>query len=116
MYQGLPDRDAILTIRLQNMIRFSILEFIPELSVIVAASQGARKCLVARIYFNVAQNKYELKPLATFPNSLDDHVPLSGMTILKISDKDSPIAQYAVLLLYQDAQVTSFVLTQKVSS
>jgi len=75
LYHGLPRASP----NLANIERLSIIFYIPELSVVVAASQGACSVLICRICRNLSSMTYSIEPEIRLPVVLQD-VPIAGMT------------------------------------
>jgi len=77
LYHGLPRAASP---NLANFERLSILLYIPELSVVVAASQGSCSVLICRICRNLSTMTYSIEPEIRLPELLKEDVPIAGMT------------------------------------
>lgn len=81
--------------RLAMVDRFSILHWIPEWSLLVAANQGLASILFITVRFNITSFSYELVPELRLPLDKDKDesfagFPLSGVDLYQVAEPSNP--------------------------
>jgi len=97
---------SISHLNLQIIERLSLLFYIPELSVIVAASQGCCAVIIARIFRDLSTMTYAIEPEIKLPYNTKEF-SVSGLTYYKfskvINGKTVPI--WRILILFHDSSL-----------
>eukprot|EP01116_Phalansterium_solitarium_P017678 TRINITY_DN4414_c0_g1_i1.p1 TRINITY_DN4414_c0_g1~~TRINITY_DN4414_c0_g1_i1.p1 ORF type:complete len:259 (-),score=30.37 TRINITY_DN4414_c0_g1_i1:53-829(-) len=87
-----------------HMERLSLIEYIPELSVVLVGSQGLCSVAVVRVVRNETTAKYELLPEQSLPR-IPSATPVVGMTVERHVSPVPMLSYFRVHILYFDRRL-----------
>jgi hypothetical protein len=109
-----PARIAhLIPVFFRHISRLSLIEVIPELSLLLVASQSDCKLIMIRIVRNESGTTYKLVPEKALPEYPNVY-PIAGLSVEKVSSNDcSVLPQYHVYMLCVDKTLHSFSISAK---
>jgi hypothetical protein len=99
---------------LRHMERFSMMSYIPELSVVIAASQGCCAVLIFSIVRNLKDMQYQLIPERRLPER-PIISPIAGMSWMRYRPQKAPRQlRYRLFILYQNSRLLIYDLIPRI--
>jgi len=109
---GIPSPIIPVPAFMQHMARISLLEYIPELSLAVAGSQGCSSVLLVKILRNVTTGKYDLLPESLLPVRPTPS-PIVGMTISRHLSSVPELRYFRLYILLQNRKFFCYEIRRK---
>jgi len=94
---------------MRHMERIALLEYVPELSLLIAGSQGCACLLLVKLVRNSKTKEYAMLPERVLP-SVQPPSPIVGMTVTRHVLPIGALSHFKLYILYQNKSLYCYEL------